>query len=129
MRVGERSVSFTSRVRGPFRFSDLQKVLHDESCNSPDEGWSLASTSQFTEVWRKHCPNETVNLIKVWFIWRLWVTMQTYVVSLKGFLYLPGVPQEDGELRHNLSLFFFPFSLFFFPFGIKSACDVSISKK
>ena len=48
-----------------FLLSDLQKVLHDESSNSPEEGWSLASRSQFTEVWRKHCPNETVQLIKV----------------------------------------------------------------
>ena len=77
--------SGTAPYRG-FSEEDLQKVLHDESSNSPEEGWSLASRSQFTEVWRKHCPNETVQLIK-------------------GFLHLPGVlPEDVVKMIHDLEL-------------------------
>ncbi|KAL5479943.1 hypothetical protein EMCRGX_G023546 [Ephydatia muelleri] len=77
--------SATAPYRG-FSEEDLQKVLHDESCNSPEEGWSLASRSQFAEVWRKHCPNETVQLIK-------------------GFLHLPGVlPEDVVKMIHDLEL-------------------------
>ena len=69
-----------------FSEEDLQKVLHEETCTSEAEGWSLCSKTETAEVWKKHCPDEAIHLIK-------------------GFLYFPGIPPEGVvKMIHDLKL-------------------------
>ena len=44
---------------------DLQHILHEEECNSEEEGWQFLKRTESAEIWRKNDGNSAINLVKV----------------------------------------------------------------
>lgn len=44
---------------------DLQHILHEEECNSEEEGWQFLKRTENAEIWRKSDGKSAINLVKV----------------------------------------------------------------
>ena len=44
---------------------DVEKLAHEESSTSEEEGWKFVSKSDFTDVWKKTVENQHLHLVKV----------------------------------------------------------------
>ena len=71
----------------PTPWPDLQRIIEEEKSSSEAEGWKFAGRSQYSEIWRKQIPNQSVHLIKVHYIFAvLKLSFTLYVHVLCKFL-------------------------------------------
>ena len=49
-----------------FVTTDLQRILHEEGCNSEQEGWHFLKKTDTAEIWKKHDDDSPIKLVKVY---------------------------------------------------------------
>jgi hypothetical protein len=70
----------------PFGSEDLDRILHEETCNSEAEGWHFVKKTDLAEIWKKDSDESSVKLIK-------------------AFLSFPNIPPADVlEMIKNLDV-------------------------